>query len=129
MIAEDNPSEQKIYRKALLLEGYKLIEAKNGDGILSELKTTPVDLLITDLNMGPMSGLDALSIIKQKYPALPVIVVSGHYSGMVDNFNGKAIKVEAFIQKPFSMRILKEKICEILKIDKSDRKDTQISTP
>jgi CheY-like chemotaxis protein len=76
LIAEDNPSEQKIYRKALLLEGYKLIEAKNGDGILSELKTTPVDLLITDLNMGPMSGLDALSIIKQKYPALPVIVVS-----------------------------------------------------
>ncbi|HEY5038992.1 MAG TPA: response regulator [bacterium] len=125
LIAEDDPSEQKIYQKALSLEGYKLIQVESGSGMLAELKDTPVDLLITDLKMGPISGLDAISIIKQKYPDLPVIVISGYYKEMVENFNEKAIKIEAFIQKPVSMMILKEKLSQILKIDEGSGKDSK----
>jgi DNA-binding NtrC family response regulator len=91
--------------------------AESGSAMLAELSDTPVNLLLTDLHMGPISGLDAISIIKQKYPALPIIVVSGYYKEMVDNFNEKVIKVDAFFQKPISMDVLKKKIREVLKIE------------
>jgi DNA-binding NtrC family response regulator len=121
LIAEDDPSEQLIYQKALSSEGYRLVQVESGSGMLAQLKEGPVDLLITDLKMGPISGLDALSIIQEKHPALPIIVVSGYYKEMLGNFNEKVIKVEAFFQKPLSMKVLKEKILEILKVDDKDR--------
>ncbi len=121
LIAEDEPSERKIYQKALSAEGYKLILVESGSRMLAELSDTPVNLLITDLKMGPISGLDALSIIQQKYPALPVIVISGYYKEMVGNFNEKVIKIENFFQKPVNMKILKEKIREILRIGEGEK--------
>jgi len=116
LIGEDHPGEQKIYQKALSKEGYRLILAESGAEILDELNNSRVDLLITDLEMKPMSGLDALSIIKKRHPALSIIVVSGYYKGMVDNFNQKTVRVAAFIQKPVGIKVLKQKIREVLKI-------------
>ena len=118
LIGEDNPSEQKIYQKALSRAGYKLIMAESGAEILDELKNSMVDLLITDLEMKPMSGLDAISRVKRKYPALPVIVVSGYYEGMVDNFNEEDIRIDAFLHKPISLPAFKQKIREVLNINK-----------
>ncbi len=116
LIGEDHPGEQKIYQKALSKEGYRLILAESGAEILDEVNNSRVDLLITDLEMKPMSGLDALSIIKKRHPALSIIVVSGYYKGMVENFNGKAILIDAFIEKPVSLPVFKKKIREVLNI-------------
>ena len=87
-----------------------MILAESGAEILDELNNSRVDLLITDLEMKPMSGLDALSIIKKRHPALSIIVVSGYYKGMVENFNGKAILIDGFIEKPVSLPVFKKKI-------------------
>ena len=111
-----------MYEKAFSQEGYDLIQVESGSSLLAQLKDTQVDLLITDLNMGPISGLDALSIIAEKYPVLPIIVVSGYYKEMVLNFNEKPIKVEAFFQKPVSMKVLKDLIRNILGIPEATRK-------
>jgi DNA-binding NtrC family response regulator len=116
LIGEDNPSELKIYNKVLSLEGYQLILVESGAKILNELKDKKVDLLLTDLNMKPMSGLAVVMAVNEKYPVLPVIVVSGYYKGMVDNFNQKTVRVAAFIQKPVGIKVLKQKIREVLKI-------------
>jgi two-component system, NtrC family, response regulator GlrR len=114
VVAEDDPGVRKIYQKALSLEGYNLILAESGARALAEIMDTKVDLLITDLKMDNMSALELLPVLKHSFPVLPIIVVSGCYHGMVEGFHQKGFNVQAFIQKPASMTVLKDTIHEIL---------------
>lgn len=122
LVAEDDPSVRKIYQKVLIMEGYNLILAESGARALAEIMDTHVDLLITDLKMDNMSALELLPVLKQSFPALPILVVSGCYQGMADGFLEKGFNIQAFIQKPAPMMVLKEKIREVLKIEAEEKK-------
>jgi DNA-binding NtrC family response regulator len=75
------------------------------------------------MKMKNMSALELLPIIQQDHPNMPVIVVSGRYDGLMDDFKKKGFdNVEMFYQKPLNMDVLKQKIREILKIEKSPEK-------
>ena len=118
LVAEDEPGLRKVYEKSLTAEGYKVIMAESGARALAELHESPVDLLITDVKMATMSALELLPILKKDYPILPVIVVSGRYDGMQEEFHKKGFdNVETFFQKPLKMELLKQKIRQILKIE------------
>ena len=111
LVAEDEAAIRKIYEKSLSAEGYQLILAESGARALAELREARVHLLITDLKMETMSALELLPIIRQEHPALPVIVVSGRYQGIAEDFNRKGFEnVAAFFQKPVGMDVLKKKI-------------------
>jgi two-component system response regulator GlrR len=117
MVVEDDPGMQKIYDKSLSAEGYKVILAESGARALAELAENKVDLLITDLKMKTMSALEMLPVLKQDYPKIPVIVVSGRYEGLMEDLHKKGFtNVEMFYQKPLNMIVLKQKIRQILKI-------------
>ncbi len=118
LVAEDNPGLRRVYEKSLSAEGYKLILAESGARALAELHEAPVDLFITDVQMETMNALELLPILKHDFPILPVIVVSGRYDGMEEDFHKKGFdNVETFFQKPFRMDLLKQKIRQVLKID------------
>jgi DNA-binding NtrC family response regulator len=117
LVAEDEAAIRKIYEKSLSAEGYQLILAESGARAMAELREARVHLLITDLKMETMSALELLPIIRQEHPTLPVIVVSGRYQGIAEDFSRKGFEnVAAFFQKPVGMDVLKKKIREILKI-------------
>ena len=123
LVVEDEPGLRKIYEKSLTSEGYKLILAESGARALAELGEAPAHLLITDMKMDTMSALEMLPILKRDYPRLPVIVVSGRYEGLMEDFRAKGFdNVKSFFQKPLSMDILKKKIREVLKIDEVKKK-------
>ena len=85
---------------------------------LAELAEKPANLLITDLKMGETSGFEMFPILTQKYPQLPVIVVSGTYEGLMEDFHKKGFgTVKAFFVKPLSMDFIKQKAREVLKIE------------
>jgi len=83
-------------------EGYKVRAVHDGHGALETIETHLPDLIILDLWMPGMDGLQVLEIVKQRYPALPVIVISGH--GNIETAL-KAAKLGAydFIEKPLSL--------------------------
>jgi DNA-binding NtrC family response regulator len=75
------------------------------------------------MKMKNMSALELLPILKHDHPDMPVIVVSGRYDGLMEDFKKKGFdNVEMFYQKPLNMDVLKQKIREILKIGKSPEK-------
>jgi len=126
MIVEDDLGMQKIYQKSLSSAGYKVVMAESGARALAELAETKADLLITDLKMKTMSALELLPILKKDYPRMPVIVVSGRYGGLLEDFNKKGFdNVKLFFQKPLSMDILKEKVRGLLKINDKGESDKQ----
>jgi len=117
LFAEDNSAIQKIYVKTFTQEGYKVLTCENASQILAELNEGKIDLLVTDLEMPDANTLDLFPTLKKNYPRLPVVVVSGHYRDLQQDFLAKGFEIKAFLNKPTEVSVLKNKIREILKID------------
>jgi CheY-like chemotaxis protein len=67
---------------AILTElGYSVRTADDGFSALAEIRREAPDLLISDLNMPRMSGFELLSVVRRRFPAVPVIAMSGSYAG------------------------------------------------
>jgi len=102
LIVDDDAQMRKSLANLLRRESYVITEAESGERALECLKTDVHDLIITDLHMEPMSGLDLLRQVKRSYPAIEVIVVTafGTIETAVD-----AMKLNAFdfVSKPFQV--------------------------
>jgi CheY-like chemotaxis protein len=117
LFAEDNVGIQKVYEKNFAKEGFKVILAEHGARAMAELHEQKVDLLVTDMFMPGMDTLELFSILKKEFPNLPIIVVSGHYADLKEDFQNKGFNVKAFFSKPVGVSELKQKIREVLKIN------------
>ncbi len=123
LIAEDDPGARRLYEKSFRQEGYEVVMVEAGGQILAELEEDSFDLLITDLKLDAMSGLEALPLIRQKSPNLPIIVVSGYYVDMVEDFHEKGFNVDLFMSKPLSLAELKKAVRRILGLPEEAPKD------
>jgi DNA-binding NtrC family response regulator len=114
LIAEDDPGARRLYEKAFKQEGYETVLVEAGGQMLAELEENDFDLVITDLKLQGMSALEALPLIRKKKPQLPIIVVSGYYVNLVEEFNQKGFNVNLFLNKPLSMADLKKGVRRVL---------------
>lgn len=98
---------------SILLEqnGCKVIKATNGVEALEAINSAPnlVDLVVSDIRMPMMDGLELTRRIKQTKPETPVILCSG-----LADANWKAAGADDFVAKPYSVSDLLEKILELL---------------
>lgn len=78
LVVEDTELLRKIYQDKLIQEGYKVVPAANGLEALNYLRTEQVDLILLDLIMPVMSGLEALEAIKAdpRTRDIPVLILS-----------------------------------------------------
>lgn len=78
LIVEDELPFRLIYRDALDMYGYNVIEAENGEEALKVIEQSPPDLILLDLVLPKLSGFDVLTSLKQapKTKEIPVIVYS-----------------------------------------------------
>jgi len=79
LLVDDEESIHLLYREELEEEGYKIFSAFSGEEALEKLKTLDADLVILDINMPGMSGLEALRQIKEINQSLPVILCSAYH--------------------------------------------------
>ncbi|MFA5881843.1 MAG: sigma-54 dependent transcriptional regulator [Eubacteriales bacterium] len=95
-----------IIEKALSKEGYKIISAACGSEGLAKLEGFSPDLVLLDLRLPDMSGIDVLRAVKHEQPRIPVIMITAH--GTVESAI-EAMKIGAvdYISKPFDMEELK----------------------
>jgi CheY-like chemotaxis protein len=109
LIVEDEDFHRVILKKILTDHGYHVVEAVNGSDGLEVMRTTKIDLVISDLEMPGMDGMEFTKWVKELYPKFPVVIVTAHAS----NFSPKEIlnvNVDAFLHKPFN----KEDLLKIL---------------
>lgn len=78
LLVDDEDSIHLLYQEELEEEGYKIHSAFSGEEALEKLKITEIDLVILDINMPGMNGLEALRKIKEINPTLPVILCSAY---------------------------------------------------
>ena len=78
LIVDDEKNYPLILSSVLEDEGFETLTANSGQAALEILKTSDVDLVLTDMKMPVMNGIQLLEKIKAKDPDLPVIMMTAH---------------------------------------------------
>jgi len=106
LVIEDDDSLRKVVEYTLRQEGYRVLSSANGSNGLKAFSSERPDIVVTDVQLGDMSGYDVLRTIKNESPETRVIVMTAF--GSIENAV-KAIKLGAYdyLVKPFSCAQLK----------------------
>ncbi len=81
LVVDDEPSIRETLAMLLVSVGYDVAMAENGAGAVSQLNRTVPDLIVTDLNMPRMSGIELISHVRSRYPSISIVAMSGDYQG------------------------------------------------
>ncbi len=102
LVVDDEPEILKSVQQILLDEGYEVLCARDGHEALKKTEEENPDLVLLDIKMPGLDGIEALQWLKTTHPQLPVIMMSAH--GTIETAV-KATKLGAydFIEKPLSL--------------------------
>ncbi len=82
MVVDDEADVRKVAKICLEKAGYQIIEAEDGEQAMKEIKQgdNPVmlDVIVTDINMPKVNGLEAIQFFQQEWPHVPLIVMTGY---------------------------------------------------
>jgi len=79
LVVDDEPGIREIMTVYLTEEGYDVSTAEHGLDALLQLRSATPDVIISDLNMPQMSGFEFLSVVRRRFPGIPVVAISGAY--------------------------------------------------
>ena len=79
LVVEDEPGVRSLLKSLLAEAGFDVIDSKDGTGAFHELRKRngEVGLLVTDVDMGRMNGIELAQSVRSEYPNLPILFVSG----------------------------------------------------
>ncbi|HEY7294360.1 MAG TPA: response regulator transcription factor [Dehalococcoidia bacterium] len=113
LLVEDESTLALAVRMALQREGYRVHWAPDGRGALEVFRTHDVDLVLLDIMLPGMSGLDICRAIRQ-VSALPIIMLTAR-SSEPDKVRGLELGADDYIPKPFGMRELVARVRAVLR--------------
>lgn len=105
LIVDDEPAIRRFLRTALAVQDYRVEEAGDGETALDFLKRNPVDLIVLDLGLPGIDGLDVIRTLRGQGSLTPIIVLSSR-----DDETGKVTALDLgaddYVAKPFGMEEL-----------------------
>jgi two-component system chemotaxis response regulator CheY len=104
LVVDDFENTRFVVEFTLKNKGYDVIQASNGKEALKYLDGRPLDLVITDLNMPEMNGIELVQNIRNlsDYAYIPILVLTTDRDEAKKE-NARKARVTAWIQKPFKM--------------------------
>ena len=106
LIVDDDESIRDMLSIVLKDENYNVLTAEDGNRAITHLKKNKINLVISDIKMPDMDGIELLNYIKKKNEKIPVIMITGHASTN-DAIEAMKIGAEQYITKPFNIDELK----------------------
>lgn len=112
LVIDDTKANRIFMAKCLEIEGYNVTTLSNGKQGIELLKTEKFNLIILDMKMPSMSGMQVLKWIKENCITTPVAIVTAHgtVKNAIECMNNDIV---AYIQKPFTMDRFRRCICDI----------------
>jgi len=119
LVVEDDAGLREALMDTLDLAGYQCIEADSGESALLRLKNHHVDLVVSDVQMGGMSGLSLLKNIRNLHAKMPVLIMTAY--GTIDDAV-RAMKDGAcnYMAKPFAPEVLLNMVSQYIPLQNNN---------
>lgn len=101
LVAEDDEQVRSVIRMALESNGYDVCEAANGEEAVRACQTAPFDLVIADILMPEMDGLETIMFLRKEMKDVKIIAISGSENQLFLN-NAAGLGATSILPKPFS---------------------------
>jgi len=111
LVVEDDKNQRLLYQQELSLEGYNVIAVSDGQDAIDKVNEQLPDLIIMDIHLVKMSGIDTMNRILGKHKKIPIIINTA-YSSYKDNF--LSWSADAYIVKSSDLTELKSKVQELV---------------
>lgn len=118
LIVEDSATTRSLITAVIEEAGdFEIVEAATGFEALKLLPTKSFDLILTDINMPDINGIELINFIKSnpRYSAIPLVIISTEKSEE-DKKRGLAAGADAYITKPFKAKELQDSIKGMLRL-------------
>ncbi len=127
LITDDEKSIRNALREILEYENYSILEAENGEQALGIVSSKHIDLVLLDIKMKGMDGMEVLEKIKEQRNELPVIMISGHGTIKIAVDATKSGAFD-FLEKPPDLNRLLISVRNALNSSELIRENRQIRT-
>lgn len=101
LVVDDEPAVRTLLNDEFTAAGFHVVEAANGRLAVEAHCKSPFDLVITDLLMPVQEGIETIAEFQRRFPGLPIIAVSGAYTGPELKMAAK-LGASAVFAKPFN---------------------------
>ena len=115
LVAEDEPLVRAITARVLRRAGHTVVEAQDGEQALQMVRRheSPIDLVISDVVMARLGGLELTRCLAAERPGIPILLVSGYNREEMPSPDDPASRI-GFLRKPFTPSELLEKVSALL---------------
>lgn len=113
LFVDDDEKMLNAYGRMLRRSPWKIFKSTSGENALKVLENHRIDLVVTDIKMPEMHGMELISKIRSRSKEVPIVVSSG-YPGMKDDIDLKYQGIQAFISKPIEEDQLYAELAAIL---------------
>ena len=116
LVADDSASMRQMISFTLNQAGYQILEAVDGKDALEKIKKTTVNMLLTDLNMPNMNGIELIQAVRAlpKYKFIPIVMLTTE-SDQSKKTAGKQAGATGWIVKPFKPNQLVSVLKKVLR--------------
>jgi len=113
IIAEDSSVIQNLTKKILQIQNFSITSVKNGEEVLDILNKEDYDLILMDINMPKMDGMECARTIRQLTDPIkskiPILAITGNAKNYTIN-DFKEVGINEYIPKPLNFDVLVEKV-------------------
>ena len=109
LIVDDDVATRRLYSFLLNNGGYTVVEAEDGMEALEKLRQISCSLVITDMNMPRMDGMELIRTIRRDYPQLRVILITAFGTPETEK-QARRIGANDYLAKPFDFEELEERV-------------------
>jgi two-component system nitrogen regulation response regulator NtrX len=125
LIVDDEPNVRAPLAHALSLEGYRIREASSGQEALRRLEQASYDLMILDMYMPGIGGVEVMQQARQRYPTLPIIILTGKAT-LESAITAVKVHAADYLLKPVGMRKLVATVREVLERQATDKRQQEL---
>ncbi len=126
LVVDDEPIERQTLSEILRLEGYHVAAVANGEAAVDYLRLNTIDLILLDLRMPGMSGLDVIKVVNRTLPEVEIILFTAHGS-MESAIEALRNRVQDYLLKPASPSQILDSVARGLarRMDRMQSKESQ----
>jgi len=114
LVADDDPVIRKLLCQVLSEDGHKVSLATNGAQVIEKVQKEDFELLLSDVHMPVMNGLETLRTMRSTFPQLPVVMMDSYPDQLVKQAENEGALT--CIHKPFDLKELREVIEKVKRL-------------